>query len=91
MGPEQKNLAEFAACDLLERLSLNSFFQGPENRGFLRPIQRVTGRAASAETRPIDAYSAAVTKVGFLFAADNMKSEMRGTISDLKREPLKTP
>ena len=43
----------------------------------------------------IDAYSAAATDVatndGFRFAADNMKSEMRGTISDLKREPLKTP
>ena len=28
---------------------------------------------------------------GFPLAADIMKSEMRGTISDLKREPLKTP
>ena len=36
-------------------------------------------------------YSAAATNTGFLFAADNMKSEMRGTISDLKREPLNTP
>jgi hypothetical protein len=91
MGLEQKNFAQFAAWDLDERLSLNSFFQGPGNRGFLRPIQRVTGRPASPKTRPIVAYSAAATNVGFLFAADNMKSEMRGTISDLKREPLNTP
>jgi hypothetical protein len=40
------------------------------------------------------AYSAAEASVGFegfTFAADIMKSEMRGTISDLKREPLNTP
>jgi hypothetical protein len=36
-------------------------------------------------------YSAAAANEGFTFADDTMKSEMRGTISDLKREPLKTP
>jgi hypothetical protein len=36
-------------------------------------------------------YSAAATSAGFLLADDIMKSEMRGTISDLKRDPLKTP
>ena len=41
--------------------------------------------------RKIGAYSAATTSEGFAFADDIMKSEMRGTISDLKREPLKTP
>ena len=47
---------------------------------------------------PNAAYSAAPnsegfteTNEGFMFAADIMKSQMRGTISDLKREPLKTP
>ena len=46
---------------------------------------------------PIAVYSAAdiegftATSDGFRFAADTMKSQMRGTISDLKREPLKTP
>jgi hypothetical protein len=39
----------------------------------------------------IGVYSAAPTNFGFAFADDTMKSEMRGTISDLKREPLKTP
>ena len=50
------------------------------------------------KSAPIDAYSAAAdsedfteTNEGFMFAADIMKSRMRGTISDLKREPLKTP
>ena len=37
------------------------------------------------------AYSAAAANFGFMFADDTMKSEMRGTISDLKREPLNTP
>ena len=36
-------------------------------------------------------YSAARLKTDFGFAADIMKSLMRGTISDLKREPLNTP
>ncbi|MEA2941999.1 MAG: hypothetical protein QOD09_2528 [Bradyrhizobium sp.] len=52
-----------------------------------------------AETRPIldsladfaRRYSAAATSDSFTLAADSMKSEMRGTISDLNREPLKTP
>ena len=45
-----------------------------------------------------DAYSAAAANVAFTatndglaFAADMMKSEIRGTISDLNRDPLKTP
>jgi uncharacterized protein GlcG (DUF336 family) len=37
------------------------------------------------------AYSAAETNFGFGLLADNMKSEILGTISDLKREPLNTP
>ena len=36
-------------------------------------------------------YSAAAANAGFAFADDTMKSEMRGTISDLKRDPLNTP
>ena len=36
-------------------------------------------------------YSAAATNAGFAVADDTMKSEMRGTISDLKRDPLNTP
>lgn len=37
------------------------------------------------------AYSAASASIDFGLAADIMKSLMRGTISDLKREPLNTP
>ena len=36
------------------------------------------------------AYSAAA-KASLVWAEDFMKSEIRGTISDLNREPLKTP
>jgi hypothetical protein len=36
-------------------------------------------------------YSAAAASDNLGLAADSMKSEMRGTISDLNREPLKTP
>jgi hypothetical protein len=50
-----------------------------------------SGRRIRIESCQIAAYSAAKTNEGFTFAADIMKSEMRGTISDLKREPLKTP
>ena len=36
-------------------------------------------------------YSAAAASDSHGLAADSMKSEMRGTISDLKRERLNTP
>ena len=72
------------------------------NQDFHRPIQGVTGpRIAPAHRNPAvnnaknaceaAVYSAAAANDGFMFADDTMKSEMRGTISDLKREPLKTP
>ena len=37
----------------------------------------------------VDAFDEAIEVFGFV--ADIMKSEMRGTISDLNREPLNTP
>ena len=69
---------------------------------FFGLIQGVTGGIESAgyfarehwmppKNRLFGAYSAAAVNVGFKFADDTMKSEMRGTISDLKREPLNTP
>jgi hypothetical protein len=45
----------------------------------------------AAKSKAIGVYSAAATSEGFRFADETMKSEMRGTISDLKRDPLKTP
>ena len=44
----------------------------------------------SAIKRSKTTYSAA-TKACFVWAEDFMKSEILGTISDRKREPLKTP
>ena len=73
----------------------------PLNPDLLGLIQGVTGRTnqrfqlSIAKSRfdrgIVVGYSAAAASDGFTFAADNMKSEMRGTISDLKREPLNTP
>ena len=61
------------------------------------PDSRVN-RKLSLTLAQSDAYSAAAANVAFTatndglaFAADMMKSEMRGTISDLNRDPLKTP
>ena len=75
--------------------------QRAANRGFFGPIQGLTGPSnrhrisrdtlIRIEITEISAYSAAVANLGFGFAADIMKSEIRGTISDLKREPLNTP
>jgi hypothetical protein len=80
---------------------MNSFFWGRRNRAFSGSIQGLTGpnqqhdldhkSRISRIERQIGVYSAAATNFGFWFADDTMKSEMRGTISDLKREPLKTP
>ena len=98
MGPEQEIFAKNTLRNPFERMRSYSFFQKAENQAFRGPIQRVTDPIDSTSTfrfqtstRFIDAYSAAAGTEGFAFAADSMKSEMRGTISDLNREPLKTP
>jgi len=82
-------------------LRANSFFWKSRESGLFRRIPGVIGAAEStrhldltgdfASNREIDVYSAAAAKEAFGFADEIMKSEMRGTISDLKREPLKTP
>jgi hypothetical protein len=76
MGPEQELLAENTV----------GLFRG-------LPTPSIQHRRFDFEHRLrfIDAYSAAARTEGFVFAANSMKSEMRGTISDLNREPLKTP
>jgi hypothetical protein len=55
--------------------------------------QDATFRPKTADSiwNPLQSSYSAAPASGFTFAADAMKSEMRGTISDLKREPLKTP
>jgi hypothetical protein len=71
------------------------------NPVFFGLIQRVTdssnrtphlgSRASNSKRDESGGYSAAAANERFTFADDIMKSEMRGTISDLKREPLNTP
>jgi hypothetical protein len=71
----------------LNRLSMAQF------RGLTRAF-RINQRRLDFEQPTLQSllYSAAATSEGFFGAADDMmKSEIRGTISDLKREPLKTP
>ena len=75
-------------------MRLNSFLRCIPNRGFFGLIQEVTDPLEShpyTSTRQIGVYSAAAVNAGFALADDTMKSEMRGTISDLKRDPLNTP
>ena len=70
-----------------------------EFRGLFRGLSRTAESGVSHHNRAVGAiannnlhsYSAAKAKRGFTFADDTMKSEMRGTISDLKRDPLNTP
>lgn len=55
-----------------------------------------SGGRISGEFLPLMSIGARVVRysaafAGFSFAADTMKSEIRGTISERKREPLKTP
>jgi hypothetical protein len=72
------------------------------NHPFRTSIQGVTGMpnrsdfdVSCIDVAPMpkrsDAYSAAAASNAFAFADETMKSEIRGTISDLKRDPLKTP
>ena len=82
-------------------LRANSFLREAVNQvslgGFRGPLALNQTRIADPRpairhrTRKIDAYSAAAASEAFGFADDTMKSEMRGTISDLNREPLNTP
>jgi hypothetical protein len=83
----------------------HSFFQSLANPGFSGlfrglPLPPNQGHDLDCKSFALNrdrqrvVYSAATTSEGFegfTFAADSMKSEMRGTISDLKREPLNTP
>ena len=68
------------------------------NYSYLSGVLRI-GSEFPLQDRPIldsatvlpGRYSAAAASDNLGLAADSMKSEMRGTISDLNREPLKTP
>ena len=82
-------------------MNLCSFFREAVNPDFFGQFRGLSGRSNQRSTSVISRqcardrikrrYSAAAAKDGFAFADDSMKSEMRGTISDLKRDPLNTP
>ena len=83
-------------------MKFNSFLHGfvesefpwANSGGYRSPNRPNTSRSPINDARntcEAAVYSAAAANEGFTFADDTMKSEMRGTISDLKREPLKTP
>ena len=102
MGLEQNILAETGSPKASQGLSPSSLFQGAGiwiSLGQFRGLPAPSNQADILIPQPstlrskhsVDVYSAAAAKDGFTFAADTMKSEIRGTISDLKREPLNTP
>ena len=74
--------------------AMNPDFHG-QFRGLSAPpnprLPQRFARQARHRVLEIADYSAAAANAGFAVADDTMKSEMRGTISDLKRDPLNTP
>ena len=72
------------------RIGFPGSIQGIRSRNHDR-IAGSQNRGTRIEIAEISDYSAAAASEAFGFAADIMKSEMRGTISDLNREPLNTP
>ena len=83
-------------------MKTTSFFDralNPDLPGVFRGLSGGSNRhpavavPSSRDIRRIESrdYSAAAANSGFIFADDVMKSEIRGTISDLNREPLNTP
>ena len=101
-GLEQKIPAAQAPQKLTQGLRANSFLREEMNRvpfwvdsggvGHSNHHRIADPKSAIPhQSQDIDAYSAAAAREAFGFADDMMKSEMRGTISDLNREPLKTP
>jgi hypothetical protein len=88
MGLEPLIFAEIASGTVLQRLRSYSFFRAtpnPDSTGGFR------GLPDSSNPHQLSTYSAAAANERFALADDTMKSEMRGTISDRKREPLNTP
>jgi hypothetical protein len=102
MGPGTKYFGRTRVSRGCLRIEVKLIPSRSRESELLRSIQRVTGSrfGAGISLRTvgrasyfigIGGYSAAAANESFGFAADIMKSEIRGTISDLKREPLKTP
>jgi hypothetical protein len=76
-------------------MKFDSFFRERANPGSFNqfsdlgalPNRRQNQRYSAAPT----ILSEAATNFGLILADDNMKSEIRGTISERNREPLNTP
>ncbi len=101
MVPKTDYLSETAGSKLPEKLrshSLLPWANRVRNGRFSSPeepvpaaIPPVFSPDIRSENCRFDAYSAASASSDFGLPADIMKSLMRGTISERKREPLKTP
>ena len=101
MGAEPEFLDPNTPGTAPEELTSHSFLGEPAESGFpwaysggyrsLESTIRKLKRKPARRYRIFVDYSAAAANFGFMLADDTMKSEMRGTISDLKREPLNTP
>ena len=86
----RRDIHFFASIDESKnRFNFNALCEMTRDSG--TQISRIPHKMGlSAEIRLKKAYSAA-TSASLAWAADRMKSEIRGTISDRKREPLNTP
>src|SRR5579871_6501293 len=101
MGPESEILAGRAPPDPIQTLRSHSFLDETESGGFADSFRELAEgppppvlrhRAQKRIERARNSlYSAAAASEVFGLAAEIMKSEMRGTISDLNLEPLNTP
>lgn len=94
MGPKTKNLMRVEAFKGAEGLRPSSLFHGGRIcvfRAATRDAIQLAIPCLRGRGSNDAAYSAASASMDFGLAADIMKSLMRGTISDLKREPLNTP
>ena len=72
----------------LQAMSLNSLLQRPANPGSFNQFSSLD---APPNRHQNQRYSAAAINFGLISAANSMKSEIRGTISERNREPLNTP
>ena len=88
LGLEPKILGGTGPQQPSQRMRIYSFLQSFANPDSLNQFR---GLLAPSNRHQIRRYSAATTSFGLGLAADIMKSEMRGTISERNREPLNTP
>jgi hypothetical protein len=88
LGLEPKFLEGTGTYGTPQRASLNSFLEKTANPDSFNRFSGLPPHPIRLMNR---CYSAAATNASLVVAADNMKSEIRGTISERNREPLNTP